>query len=89
MRTYQTVTKRQNILQSIVCDRCKEEYLVDVDYTEVGEFLYIDFTGGYGSVFGDMNSVQADICQHCLKELINDFVRIGEIGDNGEIYQNI
>jgi len=60
------------------CDKCGKTYEIDgtfEDQMEAQEFLHIDFTGGYFSIFGDMNSIQADICQHCLKPLIEGFAR--------------
>lgn len=56
------------------CDRCKKT-VEERDIFEYQEFYHIDFTGGYASVFGDMNRVQADLCQQCLKELIDSFAR--------------
>lgn len=68
-------------LVSIVCDKCKKEYGAD-DILEIQEFQLIKFTGGYGSVFGDMLTVEADICQHCLKELIGSFCRCTDDWEN-------
>lgn len=48
------------------------------DMWELPEMHHIDFVGGYGSVFGDRNRVQCDLCQHCLKEVIGPFARIEE-----------
>lgn len=58
------------------CDRCHTKYDVDVEYTETQEFHHIAFIGGYGSIFGDQNQVECDLCQHCLQELIGDICRI-------------
>ena len=59
---------------SITCDRCKK--VIDAeDVIEWQEIYPIHFTGGYGSVFGDMTRVSCDLCQQCLKELIGDFCR--------------
>lgn len=55
------------------CDVCKTEYS---DIMEVQEFHHINFTGGYGSVFGDGNKVSCSICQHCLYKLIKEFIKI-------------
>ena len=71
MRPPQQIT----VTTGITCDRCKKTYDVD-DYLEIQEFHCIDFTGGYGSVFGDMFKVECDICQHCLKEMIGDICTI-------------
>lgn len=69
-------------VESIVCDVCKKEYLkkdeLDVGGSgrlELQEFTHIRFTGGWGSVFGDGCSMGADICQHCLKEKLGDYIR--------------
>lgn len=63
---------------SLICDKCKKEYLCDSsdDTLEIQEFLHINFVGGYVSVFGDGSRVSADICQHCLHEMIKDFANI-------------
>lgn len=63
---------------SITCDVCGKEYSIDdgVDVFEAQEFLRIDFTGGYDSVFGDGTKVQAEICQHCLKKRLGKYLRL-------------
>ena len=61
---------------SITCDKCGKIYEVEGNELEIQEFLHINFTGGYMSVFGDMNTVQADICQHCLRTMIESFMRV-------------
>jgi len=58
-----------------VCDRCKKR-VKDNNFEEWQEFFHIDFTGGYNSVFGDGNKVKCDLCQSCLKEIIEGFCRI-------------
>ena len=62
-------------ITAIRCDICKKEFAVE-DYEECQEFLHINFTGGYGSIFGDENKVQCDICQHCLYSFISKYARI-------------
>ena len=52
------------------CDKCGEIIENDI---ELQEAYSIRFTGGYSSVFGDMNSVECDLCQSCLYDLIGDF----------------
>jgi hypothetical protein len=61
--------------ESIICDVCGKEYDIE-DYLEIQEFHHIDFVGGYGSIFGDQSRVECDICQNCLKEMIENFCRI-------------
>lgn len=70
----------QERVTSIICDRCKLEYYIDNnnDYMEIQEFLRIDMIGGYNSVFGDESTIKLDICQHCLKQTLGDYLRINE-----------
>ena len=73
--------KEVNIVRIAVkffCDICGKEYKPD-DHFEIQEFLHIRRTGGYGSVFGDEERIECDICQHCLKTFIDGKYRI--IGD--------
>jgi len=78
--TEKTETKTEKIPTSIMCDICKKEYSLseergNVDILETQEFHHVRFTGGYGSVFGDCNKIECDICQHCLKKLIGEYCR--------------
>jgi hypothetical protein len=59
-------------LVSITCDRCKRSYKNDMD---LQEFLSYHNTGGYSSVFGDGAVMSLDLCQHCVKELLGDFIQ--------------
>ncbi len=63
---------------SITCDKCGKTFIIGENDLEIQEFQHISFCGGYGSVFGDMNDVECDICQHCLKAMIGDIVRVNE-----------
>ncbi len=74
MKKWHWVHKLEQVIDSVVCDKCKEEYTGTM---ELQEFHHIKFQGGYGSVFGDMNEVECDICQYCLKDMIGDIARIG------------
>lgn len=73
MKNYKEINAKSYILDSIICDKCKKEYKVKEDEFEIQEFHHIKFTGGYGSVFGDMTKVECDICQYCLKDMIGTF----------------
>lgn len=70
MIIYKTEMVECQKLDKFICDRCKQEV---VHKTELQEAYSIRFTGGYSSVFGDMNNVGCDLCQQCLKDLIGDF----------------
>ena len=67
------------VIKSITCDVCKEEYKETFD---LQEFVHLDFDCGYGSIFNDGNTIECDICQHCLKEKLGDYLRITEYGIN-------
>jgi len=75
MIIYKKVSREVDEPINIQCDKCKKEYNPEVTI-EPQEFLKIDFIGGYNSVFGDGTRVQCDLCQHCLKELIGNIVRL-------------
>lgn len=69
---------------ALVCDRCGREITPD-KHSEWSEALRLRFTDGYGSVpglrhagtgFGDGSRMEADLCQHCVKELIGPFCRV-------------
>jgi len=79
MRKYElkTVEVEKKTLKSVVCDCCKVEFSEVMD---IQEFLYIDFVGGYGSIFGDGDNVTAEICQACVKSKLGEFLRISEYG---------
>lgn len=61
---------------SITCDVCKKKYFYGNinDEMEIQEFHHINFTGGYSSVFGDMVTMQGQICQHCLNEKLGEYL---------------
>ena len=72
MIAFKTITTEveKKIPVSITCDSCKKKYYygkMEDDY-EIHEFHHIRFTGGFGSIFGDMNEMKGDICQHCLQD---------------------
>ena len=70
MRIYaeKKVTQRQ--LVEYQCDKCKK--IISHEF-ELQEAYTISFTGGYLSDFGDGITVNCDLCQQCLKEIIGDF----------------
>lgn len=62
------------VCTEIVCDRCGKR--IPEDNSDEWHAGYrIEFTGGYGSVFGDGNQVECDLCQSCLHSLIGKFAR--------------
>jgi hypothetical protein len=67
-------TKPQAYIKAIRCDRCSRE--ADEGDNEFNEFTSIDTHAGYGSILGDGNRVQVDLCQHCLKETLGPWLHI-------------
>ena len=61
------------------CDKCHKKFDADNtdDIYEIQEFLYFRNVGGYGSIFGDEAKIELDLCQHCVKELLGTYLRIG------------
>ena len=63
-------------LSSITCDRCGQTWQADT--VDAAEFTSIDFTGGYGSIFGDGSHVELDLCQQCLKQTLGQWLRVSD-----------
>ena len=77
------IKQEKDVVISMSCDICKKEYFYEDGIVNTGdhiyemqEFTHIRFTGGYGSVFGDGDSYELDICQHCLKDLVGSHLRL-------------
>ena len=66
----------QSFVKQVRCDRCDRLAEIDDTDCEFHEFASIDYKAGYGSIFGDGNQVQIDLCQHCLKETLGAWLRI-------------
>ena len=83
-----TETTTKKVVVAIQCDRCQKVYRKEEveghilkkfnDMWEINEFLRLDFSCGYGSIFGDGAKVECDLCQHCVKDLIGPYARIQE-----------
>ncbi len=69
-------------ISGYVCDRCGREAATDNTYElEAEEFVSIERVGGYSSIFGDGNRISVDICQHCLKDVLGEWLRIGNVNE--------
>jgi hypothetical protein len=60
-------------IESITCDKCKKVYS---DIFEIQEFIEIEKIGGYASVFEDGTKIELDLCQHCFKDILGNYIRI-------------
>lgn len=68
----------ESFTAQIRCDRCG--LLASGGEVEFHEMTCIDAKAGYGSIFGDGNEVQVDLCQHCLKLTLGSWLRVTERG---------
>lgn len=78
MKNFTEKLVKVNDIKSITCDKCGKEYVFNDDMSdifEIQEFHSIVFTGGFGSVFGDGASIECDLCQRCLYEIIKGIYR--------------
>lgn len=65
--------KSKEVVEYVVglkCDMCGKTY---TDCFDTQEFFSFSNIGGYSSVFGDNVEISMDICQHCMKKIINTF----------------
>jgi hypothetical protein len=67
-------TRAESFTKQIRCDRCG--CLSEIGEVEFSEIASIDLKAGYGSIFGDGNDVQIDLCQYCLKLTLGRWLRI-------------
>ncbi|EFN9485535.1 hypothetical protein D3J50_12560 [Escherichia coli] len=58
------------------CDRCGRHAKTVVDDIEFNEFLSVNHLAGYGSIFGDSNRLKLDLCQHCLKDVLGQWITV-------------
>lgn len=64
------------IVSAKSCDRC--HYHAEKDDSEFHEFLSIDRQASFGSIFGDGNRLKLDLCQRCVKALLNPWLSVSE-----------
>ena len=71
----ETTTEERQVVDALVCDRCGREAKPD-DYVEYQEFVRVHFEGGYGSIFGDCVEHRCDLCQHCVKDVLGEYLQV-------------
>lgn len=57
----------------VVCDRCRTEIR---DRIELGEVLHVRLRAGFGSIWGDGNCVELELCDACAYEVLSPFARV-------------
>ena len=75
MINYETemVEVESRTIKSVICDECGQEF---TDILDIQEFHFIQFIGGFASIFGDGNKVESQICQDCLYDLLGGALRV-------------
>ena len=88
VKTTEKTVEVQSVVR-IECDICHKSFSKEsldgfsgYDTFEAQEFHHVDFVGGYGSVFGDGNRIQCDICQYCLKKILGKSARVVDTVDS-------
>lgn len=68
-----------SVVHQIRCDRCgKEAQRGEPGFVEMKS---IGFDAGYGSIFGDGNRVDIDLCESCLRETLGTWLRVKSPSD--------
>lgn len=70
LQTFETVS----VVHQLRCDRCgKEPERGEVSFKQMPS---IDFKAGSGSIFGDRNRVELDLCEICLRETLGTWLHV-------------
>jgi antitoxin CcdA len=89
MRQYKDIEVKTRVCSEVTCDVCGKRIWPERGSSlDSQEAVHIEFTGGYGSIFGDESTFAVDLCQHCLKDRLGDVIRCIDDGgpnDSGEI----
>lgn len=72
MKTYKEIRTIERVLHFTNCDVCGK----GIYPYSLAEMVNISYIAGYGSVFGNRNRVELDICSNCLKEKLGEFIRV-------------
>lgn len=84
MKTYKTesIIKDVRTVTGVICDVCGKSHHIGNnninDELEFYEFINIHHDCGYGSIFGDGNQINIDICQYCVKKLLGKHLHVSD-----------
>lgn len=71
---------------ALQCDRCGNRYKRGSN--EFDEFTSIDHKAtGEASIFGHASSVRLDLCQHCLKDVLGEWLQVEEATSSKKAYE--
>lgn len=73
----QTVNIPRIKTTAFICDICHKKTTID-DWIEFQEMVHIRHDCGYGSVFGDGETINLDVCQHCFKKWMDKVKEVTE-----------
>jgi antitoxin CcdA len=64
------------VISRLTCDSCGEE--ASSDDSEFHEFISVNHRCGYGSIHGDGNTINIDLCQRCFGGMCGDSLTVSE-----------
>lgn len=66
--------KTVSVVHQIRCDRCGKE----AEFSKFGldQMTSIGFDAGYGSIFGDGNRVDIDLCETCVRDTLGTWLQV-------------
>ncbi|NKI16739.1 hypothetical protein HCU74_04805 [Spongiibacter sp. KMU-166] len=73
MKRYERKTVSVNELAGITCDVCLAYFDAPLDMQNC---VQLNETESYGSIFGDGASIECNICPHCLKDKLGQWLRV-------------
>lgn len=67
------------VISELICDGCDEQ--ASPSDSEFHEFISVSHKCGYGSIHGDGNQFNIDLCQQCFADMCGDSLRIIDPSD--------
>ena len=75
MKRYEAKEITVQDLAEFHCDCCGMDLLCG-NTIETQEAISISYDCGYGSIFGDGNTIRVDLCQHCLNNKLGEYITV-------------
>lgn len=76
-----TSVERVTIVHEIVCDRCGLRASRAVEGGDIKRMTSIAFTAQEGSIFGQGQCVEIDLCERCLRSALGAWLRVRNSAD--------
>ena len=77
MRTGKVQLVSKYVEDGFICSVCKTKYDSD-NFFEGQEALHWTQSCGYGSIFGDGNILNLDMCQTCVSRILGVYLEVKE-----------